>query len=89
MDEGLVYAKRADQAREHVQWNQGEDRWMCTLLIQGGWRIEYVAISNQLTNAPMELQELFDQRRRWVPSTLYNTWDVISSFKTTTEKHKK
>ena len=67
-----------------VQWNQGEDRWLCTLLMQRGWRIEYVAVSDSFTNAPTGLKEFFNQRRRWVPSSLFNTWDVIKSWRETT-----
>lgn len=83
----LRYAQRPkpEDARQHVQWDQGEDRWMCTLLIQHGWRIEFVAISDSLTNAPIGLDEFFNQRRRWVPSTLFNTFDVVSSWRHTTK----
>lgn len=30
----------------------GEDRWLCTLLLQQGWRVEYNAASDAYTNAP-------------------------------------
>ena len=52
-------------------YNQGEDRWLCTLVIKRGWRIEYVAVSHQDTNAPLQLKEFFNQRRRWGPSTVW------------------
>ena len=63
-----------------IQWNQGEDRWLCTLLIKRGWRIKYVAISHQDTNAPMSMKEFFNQRRRWGPSTLFNIFDIIKNW---------
>lgn len=30
----------------------GEDRWLCTLLLQQGFRVEYCAASDALTYAP-------------------------------------
>lgn len=30
----------------------GEDRWLCTLLLQQGYRVEYCAASDALTYAP-------------------------------------
>ncbi len=31
---------------------EGEDRWLCTLLLQEGYRVEYCAASDALTYAP-------------------------------------
>ena len=64
-----VYKSRPTDALTTVQWNQGEDRWLCTLVMKRGWRIEYVAVSESLTNAPTGMKEFFNQRRRWTPST--------------------
>lgn len=55
----------------------GEDRWLCTLLLQQGWRVEYNAASDAFTNAPQEFKEFYNQRRRWGPSTLANTLDLL------------
>ena len=43
------YTTIAKQAREHLQFDQGEDRWLCTLLLQRGWRVEYSAASDSYT----------------------------------------
>jgi chitin synthase len=45
MDDNVMrkYTTVAEVAREHVQFDQGEDRWLCTLLLQRGWRVEYAA----------------------------------------------
>lgn len=75
------YIQRPKKSLEYVQWNQGEDRWLCTLLLQKGWRIEYVAISDAFTNAPTEITEFFNQRRRWGPSTLFNIYDLVKNGK--------
>lgn len=55
----------------------GEDRWLCTLLLQQGWRVEYNAASDAYTNSPQEFKEFYNQRRRWGPSTLANTLDLL------------
>ena len=82
-----VYGTRADKNKpiDIIQWNQGEDRWLCTLLIKRGWSIKYVAISHQDTNAPETFKEFFNQRRRWGPSSLFNTFDIISDWKKVVE----
>lgn len=79
-----IYKQRPsdDNPMDIIQWNQGEDRWLCTLMMKRGWRIEFVAVSHSYTNAPMELKEFFNQRRRWGPSSLFNVFDVVYDFKT-------
>uniref|UniRef100_A0A915I2J5 chitin synthase n=1 Tax=Romanomermis culicivorax TaxID=13658 RepID=A0A915I2J5_ROMCU len=75
------YAIEADRAIENVQYDQGEDRWLCTLLLQRGYRVEYCAASDALTFAPETFDEFFNQRRRWIPSTLANIIDLLSNSK--------
>ena len=41
----------------------GEDRWLCTLLLQQGWRVEYNAASDAYTNAPQDFKEFYNQVR--------------------------
>lgn len=61
----------------------GEDRWLCTLLLQQGHRIDYSAGADALTFAPETFNEFFNQRRRWSPSTLANMMDLLSSWRET------
>ena len=35
-----------------LRLNQGEDRWLCTLLLKQGWRVEYSAASDSFTACP-------------------------------------
>ncbi|KAK3092974.1 hypothetical protein FSP39_009557 [Pinctada imbricata] len=63
-----------------VQFDQGEDRWLCTLLLTQGHRIEYCAASDAKTFAPEGFMEFFKQRRRWSPSTIANIIDILSKF---------
>ncbi|TKS70005.1 Hyaluronan synthase 3 [Collichthys lucidus] len=81
MDDNVLkrYTTTATQASEYVQYDQGEDRWLCTLLLQQGWRVEYNAASDAYTNSPQEFKEFYNQRKRWGPSTLANTLDLLHS----------
>ncbi|XP_069029899.1 chitin synthase 1 [Embiotoca jacksoni] len=81
MDDNVLkrYTTTASRAQEYVQYDQGEDRWLCTLLLQQGWRVEYNAASDAYTNSPQEFKEFYNQRRRWGPSTLANTLDLLHS----------
>ncbi|XP_072000202.1 chitin synthase chs-2-like [Engystomops pustulosus] len=89
MDDNVLktYSKRATSAMEYVQYDQGEDRWLCTLLLQQGWRVEYNAASDAYTNAPQVFDEFYNQRRRWSPSTMANTLDLLHSGRQTSKKN--
>ncbi|KAK7116851.1 hypothetical protein V1264_002461 [Littorina saxatilis] len=58
----------------------GEDRWLSTLLLQQGYRIDFCAASDALTHAPDTFSEFFNQRRRWGPSTLANVVDLLGNW---------
>ena len=62
----------------------GEDRWLTTLLLQQGYRVEYCAASDAFTHAPETFKEFFNQRRRWMPSTMANIMDLLKDTKHTT-----
>ena len=65
----------------------GEDRWLCTLLLQQGHKIDYEAGADALTYAPETFNEFFVQRRRWAPSTMANIMDLLSSWKSTVKRN--
>ncbi|XP_064173373.1 chitin synthase chs-2-like [Anguilla rostrata] len=90
MDDNVMkrYTTVATEASHYVQYDQGEDRWLSTLLLQQGWRIEYNAASDSYTNAPQEFREFYNQRRRWGPSTLANTIDLLGTGTLTSNKNK-
>lgn len=67
--------------------SSGEDRWLCTLLLQQGWRVEYNAASDAYTNSPQEFKEFYNQRRRWGPSTLANTLDLLHRLQICSQNH--
>ncbi len=55
--------------------------WLCTLLLQRGYRVEYSAASDAYTHCPEGFNEFFNQRRRWVPSTIANIFDLLYDYK--------
>uniref|UniRef100_A0A8C6U1U2 chitin synthase n=1 Tax=Neogobius melanostomus TaxID=47308 RepID=A0A8C6U1U2_9GOBI len=81
MDDNVMkkYSNKSTEASQYVQYDQGEDRWLCTLLLKQGWRVEYNAASDAYTNAPEDFKELFNQRRRWGPSTMANVVDLLGA----------
>ena len=87
MDDNVMnkYTTIAKQAREHLQFDQGEDRWLCTLLLQRGWRVEYSAASDTYTACPEGFDEFYNQRRRWMPSTILNILDILENWKSVTK----
>ncbi|GBP49027.1 Chitin synthase chs-2 [Eumeta japonica] len=85
MDDNVMkkYTLTSHEARHYVQYDQGEDRWLCTLLLQRGYRVEYSAASDAYTHCPEHFDEFFNQRRRWVPSTIANIFDLLADAKRT------
>ncbi|GFR12486.1 chitin synthase chs-2, partial [Trichonephila clavata] len=64
-----------------------EDRWLCTLLLQRGYRVEYSAASDAYTHCPETFSEFYTQRRRWAPSTMANIMDLLVNYKRTVERN--
>ncbi|XP_072122972.1 chitin synthase chs-2-like [Mobula birostris] len=89
MDNNVLkkYTMKPTTALEHLQYDQGEDRWLCLLLLQQGWRIEYCAASDSYTNTPREFEEFFNQRRRWDPSKIANIIELLGNGFETSRKN--
>ena len=75
-----TYSSSVETGFDFLTKDMGEDRWLCTLLIQKGWRLEYSAVSQDSTYCPESFEEFYKQRRRWIPSTIANLAEVISSY---------
>ena len=75
-----TYSGSVENGFDFLTKDMGEDRWLCTLLIQAGWRLEYAAVSQDSTFCPETFEEFYKQRRRWIPSTVANLALVISSY---------
>ena len=54
-------------------------------MLQQGYKIEYCAAAEAKTFAPEEFKEFFNQRRRWIPSTMANIMDLLQSYARTTK----
>ena len=50
-------------------------------MLQQGWRVEYSAASDSFTACPEGFREFYNQRRRWMPSTFLNSWDLLQDYK--------
>ncbi|XP_055854071.1 chitin synthase chs-2 [Episyrphus balteatus] len=72
------YTTVSQEPMHYVQYDQGEDRWLCTLILKQGMRVEYSAASDAYTHSPENFNEFYNQRRRWVPSTIANIYDLLS-----------
>ena len=83
-----TYSEEVTSAFDFLTKDMGEDRWLCTLLVENGWRLEYCAISRDETFCPEDFDEFFKQRRRWIPSTVANLWLLVSSAKKITRNNK-
>ncbi|XP_060583228.1 chitin synthase chs-1-like [Ruditapes philippinarum] len=85
MDDNVMkkYTILPTEAAHHLMYDQGEDRWLCTLLLQQGYRVDYAAGSDAFTYAPEGFAEFFNQRRRWMPSTVFNIIDLLADYKNT------
>jgi cellulose synthase/poly-beta-1,6-N-acetylglucosamine synthase-like glycosyltransferase len=47
--------------------------------------VEYCAASDAYTKCPEGFREFFNQRRRWIPSTLANIVDLLANYKKTVQ----
>lgn len=82
-----IYASKVDNSFDFLTKDMGEDRWLCTLMVQAGWRLEYCAAAEDSTYCPDNFDEFFKQRRRWIPSTLANLILLISQWKLTVDNN--
>lgn len=52
-------------------------------MLQRGYRVEYSAASDAFTHCPEGFNEFYNQRRRWMPSTTANIFDLLMDYKRT------
>ena len=82
-----TYAGAVENGFDFLIKDMGEDRWLCTLLIQNGCRLEYSAVAQDSTYCPETFEEFYKQRRRWIASTIANIAKVIGNSKSITAKN--
>lgn len=85
MDDNVMrmFAQKPESADDHFLQDLGEDRWLSRLLIEQGYKVEYCAASDAYTHAPETITEYFNQRRRWIPSTLGHTISFLKNYRRT------
>ena len=81
------YSSEVEGGIDFLKKDMGEDRWLCTLLIKKGLRFEYCAISENHTYCPVDFDEFYKQRRRWIPSTVANLMMLITEASTITMRN--
>lgn len=81
------YSSSVTQASEFLTKDMGEDRWLCTLLVLRGWRIDYTAAAEDKTFCPTSFDEFYNQRRRWLPSTLANVVELLRHWREATSQN--
>ncbi|XP_062606375.1 chitin synthase chs-1-like [Saccostrea cucullata] len=81
------YTQLPTEASHHLMYDQGEDRWLCTLLLQQGFRVDYAAGADAFTHAPEGFDEYFKQRKRWGPSTLANIMSLLQDCRNTVQEN--
>ncbi|XP_052065199.1 chitin synthase chs-2-like isoform X2 [Mytilus californianus] len=62
--------------------DNGEDRWMCTLMMLKGWKLRYCSHAKNSTFCPEDMAEFMKQRRRWILSDYANAVLVIRMLRT-------
>ena len=72
MDDNVMarYTTKSEAPRDYVQYDQGEDRWLCTLLLQRGWRVEYSAASDAFTGSYRSSKKVGKISSRFKPHLL-------------------
>ncbi|CAF2308069.1 unnamed protein product [Rotaria sp. Silwood2] len=85
MDDNVmkVFAARCESPEDYLLQDLGEDRFLSKLLIEQGYRIEYCAAADAYTHAPETFTDFFNQRRRWIPSTLGITVSILKNYRRT------
>ena len=53
------YKSIANTPMQKLMYDQGEDRWLCTLILLAGGRIEFEAAAHCLTYAPEDLATFY------------------------------
>eukprot|EP00042_Codosiga_hollandica_P049287 m.569942 g.569942 ORF g.569942 m.569942 type:complete len:1209 (-) comp57844_c0_seq6:172-3798(-) len=76
--ERKTYATLAKTGFESLQFDQGEDRKLSMLLVGGGSTLGYVPSAVAVTFCPEDFAEFFNQRRRWIASTVANLISLLA-----------
>ena len=73
-----MYKSIAKTPLQKLQYDQGEDRWLCTLMLTAGGRIEFEASSHCNTFAPEDLDTFYKQARDYTIFLNFRFTSVVS-----------
>ena len=54
-----TFSAEATQPTHFLKYDQGEDRWLITLLLKKGWRTKYMAVCDAYTYCPNTIADYF------------------------------
>ncbi|XP_033762780.1 uncharacterized protein LOC117344218 [Pecten maximus] len=74
-----TYASPTETVMDVFTKDNGEDRWMCTLMMLKGWKLRYIQTGRNSTFCPETTLEFMKQRRRWLLSDYTNALLVIQN----------
>ncbi|CAI9728459.1 Hypothetical predicted protein [Octopus vulgaris] len=72
---------------QKFEYAKGEDRWLCTLMMLKGWKLEYSSYSHNSTFCPDTFLEFLKQRKRWVLSEMSNLILVFGNIRRLTQNN--
>ncbi|KAJ8313553.1 LOW QUALITY PROTEIN: hypothetical protein KUTeg_008114 [Tegillarca granosa] len=76
-----TYSESTQTMEDVFTKDNGEDRWMCTLMMLKGWELRYTYHGRNTTYCPEETVEFMKQRRRWLLSDFANAAVVLRNLK--------
>ncbi|OWF55491.1 Chitin synthase 2 [Mizuhopecten yessoensis] len=74
-----TYSSPTETVMDVFTKDNGEDRWMCTLMMLKGWKLRYTQAGQNSTFCPETTLEFMKQRRRWLLSDYTNALLVIQN----------
>ncbi|XP_069101066.1 uncharacterized protein [Argopecten irradians] len=74
-----TYESPTESVMDVFTKDNGEDRWMCTLMMLKGWKLRYVMAGRNSTFCPETTLEFMKQRRRWLLSDYTNAFLVMTN----------
>ena len=72
-----TYATEVQRPFDTFLKDMGEDRWLCTLMMLKGWKLDYASFCVNSTFCPETFEEFVKQRRRWIMSEIGNMLSVF------------
>ena len=82
-----TFASQPIKPEHFLKYDQGEDRWLLTLLLKNGWKASFLPFSYAYTKAPDTIEEFYKQRRRWNNSLMANLLELCGNWRSIVSKN--